>query len=232
MGCTILMDVALEVTNKHKPWESGQIVVGLSRTKSCKQITIVTDMDNKEDVVNALRDCLCKVTQWTAMVDSIIERMAVSARTVPTESMCMDMMEHYPFRTCDYALPQSFTGYVYMLMSLACHDEIYIGQTGRNIPVRLSEHNSGKGSYGTESAALMPWGVAAYIDKLSHMNQSERMVLERKWQYLNKLSKLEGHCDVHDILRNGNQVVNEYNAQQTEPEKRISFHKCVELHSS
>lgn len=38
MGCTILMDVALEITVAHSPWESGQVVVALSRTKFCNQI--------------------------------------------------------------------------------------------------------------------------------------------------------------------------------------------------
>lgn len=229
MGCTILMDVALEVTDVHKPWESGQVVVGLSRTKSCKQITIVTNME-REGVVKALWDCLCKVTQWTAMVDSIIDRMAVCAGTSSPESCYMDMTQHYPFRTCDYTLPQSFTGYVYLLVSMVCHDEMYVGQTGRNMPVRLSEHNSGKGSYGTECSALMPWGVAAYIDKLSHMNVTERMRLEGRWKDLNYLSKQAGTCNIHDVLLNGKKVVDEYNATQNEPEKRISFHKCVEFY--
>ena len=140
------MDIALEVTSKYKPWESGQVVVGLSRTKSCKQITIVTDM-SKRQVVTALWGCLCKITQWTAMVEEVVGKLSVSATSSTIgieEQMCMNMIDKFPLRVCDYSLPISNTGYVYMMVSLVCHEEIYIGQTGRNLPVRLSEHNSGK----------------------------------------------------------------------------------------
>ena len=171
------MDVALEVTTKHKPWESGQVVVGLSRTKSCKQITIVSDMKDKKDVVDALWDCLIRINQWTALVEQIVDKLAVSP-TSPTrmsdEPLCMNMVEFYPFRTSDYSLPQSNTGYVYFLVSTVCHDEVYVGQTGRNIPLRLQEHNSGRGAHGTKTATYMPWGVAAYIDKMSYKTKIER----------------------------------------------------------
>jgi predicted GIY-YIG superfamily endonuclease len=94
----------------------------------------------------------------------------------------MNMVEFYPFRTSDFSLPQSNTGYVYFLVSLVSQDEVYVGQTGRNIPVRLNEHNLGRGAHGTETATFMPWGVAAYIDKMSYVTEEERKDIEKKWQ--------------------------------------------------
>ena len=108
MGCTILMDVALEVTTKHKPWESGQVVVRLSRTKICKQITIVSDMKEKKDVVDALWDCLIRINQWTTLVEQIADKLAVSPTSQTrnsAEPLCMNMVEFYPFRPSDYSLP-------------------------------------------------------------------------------------------------------------------------------
>lgn len=231
MGCTILMDVALEITVAHSPWESGQVVVALSRTKFCNQITIVSDYTTKRDTVLAMWKCLCKVTQWTAMIENLIDKLSVTARGTGgdnSQSMCINMVEHFPMRVCDYSLPLSNTGYVYMLLSSVCHTEVYIGQTGRNIAVRLAEHNSGKGAVQTAVRAFMPWGVAAYIDKLSHMSESERLSLEHEWKMENHQLRHNGFCDVQGILDNGATIVRKHNALQTEPEKMISFHVCIQ----
>ena len=230
MGCTILMDVALEVTTNHKPWESGQVVVGLSRTKSCKQITIVSDMKDKKDVVDALWECLIRINQWTALVEQIIYKLAVSPTSpnrMSDEPLCMNMVEYYPFRTSDYTLPQSNTGYVYFLVSTVCHDEVYVGQTGRNIPRRLQEHNSGRGAHGTKTATYMPWGVGAYIGKMSHMTKIERQQIEKEWQLRNKLSRNSRAVDVNTYLQNGKDIVLQHNSRELEPEKRLSFHQCI-----
>ena len=225
MGMTILMDVALEVTREYQPWESGQVVVGLSRTKTCKQITIVTDMSKREAVM-ALWNCLCKCTQWTAMIDRLMNDMAVSAHS--RGKLCMNMVESYPLRVCDYSLPVSNSGYVYMLISSVCHDEIYVGQTSRNIAVRLKEHNRGTGSDQTAIKSFMPWGVAAYIDKLASFSDCERMRLESRWSQLNKLTRNKGGGNINNFVMNGQQVVDQYNAQQHNPEDWISFHICIQ----
>ncbi len=60
--------------------------------------------------------------------------------------------------TCGFSLPTYNTGYVYLLMSLVSQEEIYIGQTGRNILMRLKEHNSGISATETGISAFMPWG--------------------------------------------------------------------------
>lgn len=224
MGMTILMNVALEVTRQHKPWESGQVVVGLSRTKTCKQITIVTDM-SKEEAVRALWDCLCRCTQWTAMIDQLMSEMVISAHK--EKRLCMNMVENYPLRVCDYSLPVSNTGYIYMLISSVSHNEIYIGQTGRNIASRLKEHNMGKGSKQTSIKAFMPWGVAAYIDKVAHLDENGRKTLESRWSLLNKLTTRGGRGSVNNFILNGQHVVDEHNRNQKKPEEKISFHICI-----
>lgn len=231
MGCTILMNVALEVTVDHSPWESGQVVVGLSRTKSCDQITIVSDHKSKYDTVKAMWDCLCSITQWTAMIESLVEKLSVTESSIGggnCQSICMNMVENFPLRVCDYRLPLSNTGYVYMLLSSVCHTEVYIGQTGRNIQTRLAEHNSGRGSKQTNVKPYMPWGVAAYIDKMSHMNEAERLIIEGDWKAANNRSRQNGYCDIRTILTNGEAIVRQYNSKQGNPENAISFHICMQ----
>ena len=84
-----------------------------------------------------------------------------------------NMVEFYPFKMSDHSLPQSNTGYVYFLVSLLCHDEVYVGETGRNIPVRLNQHNSEGGANRSKTATYKPWGVAAYINKMSYKTKKK-----------------------------------------------------------
>ena len=64
-----MKEESIRETIKHKRLEFGQVVVGLSRTKSSKQITIVSDMKNRKDVVNALLESLIRINQWRALVE-------------------------------------------------------------------------------------------------------------------------------------------------------------------
>ena len=139
----------------------------------------------------------------------------------------MNMVEIYPFETSDYSLPQSDTGYVYLLVSLVCHDEIYIGSTGQNIHVRLNEHNSGKGAHGNKTATYMPWRVAAYINKMSYKTKKEIQQIKQEWQYKNKLSTTTKGCDVKTYLKNGKDIVLQHNAREPKTEKHLSFHECI-----
>ena len=81
----------------------------------------------------------------------------------------IDYNEAYPFQITDGdIIPTDRTEYIYCLISKRYHDEIYIGQT-QCLSQRLINHNSGHGSYSTNSIQKRPWAVAAYICGLSHL---------------------------------------------------------------
>jgi len=127
----------------------------------------------------------------------------------------------------DHSLPQSNTGYVYFLVSLLCHDEVYVGETGRNIPARLNQHNSEGGAHRSKTATYKPWGVAAYINKMSYKTKKERQQIVQDWRDKNKLSTISGSSDVKTYLKNGKDIVMQHNAREPEPEKHLSFHECI-----
>ena len=201
-------------------------MVGLSRTTLCEQITIVTDK-GPEWAIKKLYEALCKTTQWTAMVDSIVEKMSVSSKKhseAQVTQNVLDLTEHYPLRICDYPPPASNTGFVYLLISLPCPDKMYVGQTGRSLRTRLKEHNKGKGSMSTAIEPFMPWGVGGFICNLGDMDKSERMVLETKWKAYNANCH---NINIQQVLENGKRVAREHNDEQVDESKYVNFVQCV-----
>ena len=96
----------------------------------------------------------------------------------------IDYNEVYPFRITDGdIIPTDRTGYIYCLISKQYHDEIYIGQT-QCLSQQLINHNSGHGSYSTNSIQKRPWDVAACICGLSHLSRIDRLSIESRWKDL------------------------------------------------
>eukprot|EP00956_Cyclotella_meneghiniana_P042937 scaffold249353_cov82-Cyclotella_meneghiniana.AAC.22 len=77
MGCTIRTPVAIEVTKKYSPFDSGQVVVCLSRTKTCSQIYIISD-DGIEGAAIRLYETLIRRNQWTGCIEERIANLSVS----------------------------------------------------------------------------------------------------------------------------------------------------------
>ncbi len=71
---------------------------------------------------------------------------------------------------------------------------------------------------GTVDPQYRPYAVAAYICGMGHMNQVEREGIERKWKYYN-----DHVNDVMDIIKQGQQIVVEYNKDQLYEEMFIRF---------
>ena len=136
-----------------------------------------------------------------------------------------DYPEVYPFRLCDISLPPDTTGFVYFLVSKRDMNNVYIGQT-LCLAQRPPQHNNGSGAQGTTDIKLRPWGVAAYICGLSHMNTSERMSLERRWKILVEELHRRGQENVFSWINVGSRIVEEYNIRDNVDE-HIRFIRCI-----
>ena len=85
-------------------------------------------------------------------------------------------MSYVPFKT----IPETPNGFVYALISVnQCSSQtFYVGQTKSALLVRLSEHNSGRGSDFTNVSHRLPWVIAAFVCNFD--SDSSRRDLERE----------------------------------------------------
>jgi predicted GIY-YIG superfamily endonuclease len=231
MGSTITMNIAIECTQKNHPWDPAQIVVGFSRSERCDKIYIVTD-DGADGAVQRIWETLCVRTQWTAMSQDIINKLAITApcnggREVEENKNILDVNDTFPWRICDFQLPTSYSGgCIYLLTSVNNTEFIDVGQTKRSIAERLDEHQRGQGNRYTNYHAYRPFAVAAFICNLGKdMDRSGRQKLESRWQGLNELSKKSGKGNLMNCMNNGVDVVKEYNEGISDVSKHIRLVK-------
>jgi predicted GIY-YIG superfamily endonuclease len=226
MGNTILCPVAIEMTEECCPWEKGQIVVMLSRSPRSDLITIVGTPDF---AIEKMWRILCKSTQWTPLIESILDKLSIDGddeHILDPEEKVLEYAELYPFKVCDIELPTAESGYVYLLMSVVHPERTYVGQC-KNLHKRIRQHNSGSGSKGTASAVYHPYALVAYLTNLGHMNESDRMSLERLWQKLNNyVVNEERITDIEARIDNGRRVMVSYNESSPEEDK-IRLIKCI-----
>jgi hypothetical protein len=201
----------------------------LSRTPKANLIYIVGE---EQDALERLWAVLCKRKQWTEYMESIINNWSIEGDGVvtTTDNGILDLDDVFPYKLCNVTIPDSNSGFVYMLISVISSERIYVGQT-ENLGIRLVQHNSGYGSSGTAPPAYLPYAPAAYLTNMSHLNQSGRMMLEAKWQKLNERSLEKGEANVHNLIQNGRRVMDEYNIDAS-PENHLRFVICIKRTSS
>ena len=227
MGNTILCPVAIEMTEECCPWEKGQVVVMLSRSPRGDLITIV---GKRDFAIDRMWSILCKSTQWTPLIESILDKLSIEGDGEEIEDVddkgVLELAELFPYKVCNIELPTSDSGYVYLLMSVAYPERTYVGQC-ENLERRIRNHNSGHGSEGTAPAVYLPYAPAAYLTNLGHMNESERMSLEHSWQCMNeRVVRVEGMIDIESRIENGRRVMEIYNELNSE-ENHIRLITCM-----
>ena len=79
------------------PWEQGQVVVELSRTRTADRMAVVSDM-NHEIIVRELWLVMSRVTQWTAMIENIINQLSISPfdENTPGNRHIVNIVEEFP----------------------------------------------------------------------------------------------------------------------------------------
>ena len=221
-GATLSLGLAVEISKEYSPWEGGQIVVALSRTHS-SQMTII--VGEKRFAIQKMWELITIFDQWTKYTEHVLDIVTVNKEGNNRNTHVFDYPNVYPFRLCDINIPKDATGFVYCLISKTDMNRIYIGQT-LCLSQRLPQHNNGSGAQDTSDIRFRPWGVAAYICGLSHMNMSERMSLERQWKYLVENLRRRGQDYVFSWINAGSQIVEDYNSRD-DMNENIRFIRCI-----
>jgi predicted GIY-YIG superfamily endonuclease/molybdopterin converting factor small subunit len=201
--------MATEIS-QHDPnfsvWDKGQLVVLLSRTKRAVDTIFV---GNKADTLDALKTVLLKKTQWSDYIERVLDLVTVNQdenQVHQTEPSII--MNSFPFRICDIALPQCRTGFVYFLISLKNRQYTYIGHC-QCLRERLPQHNSGYGSESTAPEHLRPYGIMAYICGFEDGKKELRLHLERSWKLKRDRMIERGFNDPREWARAGQSVIND-----------------------
>lgn len=160
--------------------------------------------------------------QWTQQMERTLHMLSVNSEGDAPERYTLPMGEVHPFRLCDAPLPSDNTGFVYMLCSMTDKEFTYVGEC-ENLPIRLSQHNSGNGSFGT-SKADGPFYVAGYICGMKHCTVSKRMSLEQHWK--DDRDNMPYLRTVLNTLELGERIV--YNENRFNPDRDpISFVRMI-----
>jgi len=122
----------------------------LSRSPRANLIYIVGD---KETALERLWKTLCKRSCWDNYIEEILSHWSIvgddeGATVSPSEVGLVDIERNFPYKLCNVNLPNSDSGFVYMIVSTLDLDRCYVGET-QNITLRMVKHNSGNGSKGT-----------------------------------------------------------------------------------
>lgn len=156
------------------------VIVLLSRTKRGEHMYFVGDPDS---TAKALLEVMLRETQYFRYMLQVMKVLLSPDSTTSstcTEAPTVTFNEH-PFRSLDVPLPTDASGVVYLLVSLACNDATYIGET-YNVGNRLNEHNSGiGGAMQTSSVHLRPWALLCFVAGFDY-DVTARKAFETKWQ--------------------------------------------------
>ena len=197
-----LSQVAIEISNNadfFKLWDKAQLIVGCSRTKRGKDTILV---GNKANIIEAFTTLVRQRTQWSDYMEHVLDMVTINEPSEEQQeesddnALIFNPGRHFPYRLCNFALPNCKTGFCYFLVSTRDPNFFYIGQT-KDISTRIVQHNSGHGSTTTSPLRLRPYAVLAYVCGFDG-NKHLMLSVENQWQ---------SQC--HELRRNGITDVNQ-----------------------
>lgn len=92
----------------------------LSRSPTASLIKIVGQRD---DAIERLWNVITHRTQWTEYVDTLLDAWYVEGDGLAderTSKNVFDMASEFPFKVCNITIPNSNSGFVYLLVSTVC----------------------------------------------------------------------------------------------------------------
>ncbi len=199
-------NVAIEISPDSAPWEYGQVIVFLSRTR-CVRDTIIVGQ-NIEWVKKKLWDVLCTPTQWTRFEEQILDLITLNQNCQVPQLLLTDYHHIYSFRVRDILIPTETVGYVYIIISKFDTNLSYIGES-LNISQRLSIHNSGEGAVDTACITHCLYALAGLISCVG-LEKNVRLALEQNWRVLRKQS-ISRYDTPYSIVRLGELVAQRHN---------------------
>jgi len=139
---------------------ASQVVVLLSRMRTAADTVFVTT--GLRETAEILYNVLSKTTPFHTYITDLLDKLCA-----PYETGEPIAVNHFKsiYQCRNTQLPIEKTGSVYLLISLKSPSTVqcmYIGST-KQLPKRLSQHNSGWGSRQTSSPLLRPWALLAYV---------------------------------------------------------------------
>ena len=212
-------NVAVEISPVSSPWESGQVIVALSRTRRARDTIIVGQDINW--VKNKLWTVLCTPTQWSRLEERILGLITLNEDGPVPQLLLTDYHRDYPFRIRDILIPTESVGFVYIIISKSDPNFTYIGQT-QNISQRLDSHNRGHGAIDTACIERRPYALAGLISSVG-LDASVRMAVEQKWRLLREQS-LSHNDSPYAIVRLGESVSQFHNQYLFDSG---DMHQCV-----
>ena len=140
------------------------------KMNSTKNTNDHNKIGDKNSALAALKDSLTSKTQWTDHMEEVLSLITINPNVVDAP-ICPHILTHatFPYRICDFPLPQYNTGYFYMLLlvkdkSFTCMDKTM------SICKRIQQHDSGVGSTSTEPLHLRPCALLAHLSGFNSRN--------------------------------------------------------------
>jgi hypothetical protein len=197
--------VAVEISTASAPWESGQVIVNLSRTIQAWDTIIVGQ--NIDWVKKFIWDILCTPTRWKCLKELNLSLITLSQFGPVPQLLLTDYHRVYPFRFKDMLIPTEMVGYVYMVISKRDANFTYIGES-HNISQRFNQHNKGHAASSDATPTdLHPYALTGLISSLG-LVRSVRLALEQKWRVLRNQSNCNSP---YAIVKLGELVAQQHN---------------------
>ena len=205
MGST-LSKVATEINVRgtgNQLWEKGQVVVLVSRTKTCKDLIFVGNQSATLDVITSLIQVETQYDKYIGHILNVLTTGSVPEGNSPCERVIQ--LSNHVLRPNDIALPEAGSGCCYLLVSTKNYRVTYIGQTRNHLTRRLHQHNSGRGGAQTNAHHLRPWGIIAFVTgfdgSVEHLLLFERLWEEKRQHRFMQLTLDLTTDDIVDIAR-------------------------------
>ena len=182
MGRT-LAKLATQVASKqdhggiYSIWDPAQVVIMLSRTSLPEDTNFISK--NPAETATFIYSVLKKVSPFRDYLSYLLASLCENVEAgIPPQVTSIDQ-RFSVYRPRDVVLPADNTGFVYLLVSTADLQFLYIGSC-YNLIARYSSHNTGFGSLQTAPASLRPWAILAYVSGFEGQKRNF-LDFERRW---------------------------------------------------
>ena len=161
-------------------WERAQALVLLSRTHYASHIIFVGEPTRTSE---ALANLLTKRSLYSDYITYLLHKLCGDSLTGSPPDRYIQQ-HHHPIAIPQIEIPQTSSGYAYLLVSTQDPLTSYIGQSD-NLIRRFKEHNRGFGAKSTAPEHLRPWALFGYVtgfDDGVDKGKSDRIDFEDAWQ--------------------------------------------------
>jgi predicted GIY-YIG superfamily endonuclease len=204
-------EAATEISTTKKEnrlWQREQLLVLLSRVPSLRNLHFV---GNKQETLDAMKKVLGQTSMWAHMTEARLETLNLFSQVAQERPVDV----HHPFLPFYRDIPDTQTGYIYLLMSVPHSNIMSLGQTQTSLLSRLREHNSGKGSDVTNNTDCHPWALLAFVCRFKQLQTEAATTAELTGmhQQLQLAISLIQHATPNDVIEAMRQFVNSANSR-------------------